>query len=127
VAEIHKISVSLPADQVTALRAAVEAGEYATASEVVRAALRDWQLKRERRLQECDRLRQLWDAGKASGKPAPLDFDGLKAEAQRRPYPLRKPSRQRLRHDREAWEDNAIRPFRFPLCFPGAGRDPLRS
>ena len=83
-AEIRKISVSLPVAQVAALHAAVEAGEYATASEAVRAALRDWQINRERRAQEADRLQRLWDAGKASGEPAPLDFDELKAEARQR-------------------------------------------
>ena len=43
---VEKMSVALTAQQVAALRAAVDAGEYATASEAVREAVRDWQAKR---------------------------------------------------------------------------------
>ena len=45
-ADIQKVSVALTGEQVAALKAAVEAGEYATTSEIVREALRDWQFKR---------------------------------------------------------------------------------
>jgi antitoxin ParD1/3/4 len=84
VAEIHKISIALTADEIAALRAAVESGDYATPGEIVREAIRDWQRKRERRQQEIFRLRELWDQGKASGEAAPLDFDELTVEARRR-------------------------------------------
>jgi antitoxin ParD1/3/4 len=40
--DIQKVNVALTGEQVTALRAAVDAGEYATTSEIVREALRDW-------------------------------------------------------------------------------------
>jgi antitoxin ParD1/3/4 len=40
--EIHKVSVALIGEQVTALKSAVAAGEYATTSEIVREAIRDW-------------------------------------------------------------------------------------
>jgi hypothetical protein len=43
-ANIEKVSVALTGEQVSALKAAVEAGEYATTSEIVREAVRDWQL-----------------------------------------------------------------------------------
>jgi len=43
------MSVALTSEQVAALKAAVEAGEYATTSEIVREAIRDWRLKRELR------------------------------------------------------------------------------
>jgi Arc/MetJ-type ribon-helix-helix transcriptional regulator len=46
VTEVRKVSVSLAADQIAALDAAVEAGEYATPGEIVREAIRDWQIKR---------------------------------------------------------------------------------
>jgi antitoxin ParD1/3/4 len=48
-ANIEKVSVALTGEQVSALKAAVEAGEYATTGEIVREAVRDWQLKRELR------------------------------------------------------------------------------
>ena len=43
-ADIQKVSVALTGEQLAALKAAVEAGEYATTSEIVREALRDWRL-----------------------------------------------------------------------------------
>jgi antitoxin ParD1/3/4 len=79
-ADIQKVSVALTGEQVAALKAAVEAGEYATTSEIVREALRDWQFKRERRQQDIKRLQQLWDEGKASGPAEPLDWDELPAK-----------------------------------------------
>jgi antitoxin ParD1/3/4 len=45
-ANIEKISVSLPQDMMDDVREAVELGSYATTSEVVRDALREWQKKR---------------------------------------------------------------------------------
>jgi antitoxin ParD1/3/4 len=66
----NKMSVALAREQVSALKTAVEAGEYATISEIVREAVRDWQLKRELRQEDIKRLRQIWDAGIASAKPA---------------------------------------------------------
>ena len=83
-ANIEKISVALTAEQVEALRAAVSTGEYATTSEIVREALREWQLKRELRHEEIKRLRQLWDEGTASGPGRLGDIDQVKNEARRR-------------------------------------------
>ena len=82
--DIQKVSVALTGEQVSALKAAVASGEYATTSEIVREALRDWQFKRELRRDEIERLRQLWDEGKASGPARPLDFDELRREARQR-------------------------------------------
>jgi antitoxin ParD1/3/4 len=45
--DIKKISIALTGEQVSALKAAVENGECATTSEIVREALRDWQYRRE--------------------------------------------------------------------------------
>ncbi len=83
-ADIQKISVALTGEQVAALRAAIEAGEYATTSEIVREALRDWQFKRALRQEDVRRLRKLWDEGKASGPAEPLDWEELRREARER-------------------------------------------
>ena len=80
-AEIEKISVALTSEQVNNLKAAVQTGEYATTSEIIREALRDWQWKREARIEDIDRLRELWRSGKASGKPAVLDSSRTRARA----------------------------------------------
>jgi antitoxin ParD1/3/4 len=79
--DVQKISIALTAEQIGALKAAVETGEYATTSEIVREALRDWQFKRELRQQDLRRLRQLWDQGQASGPATPADFDAARREA----------------------------------------------
>ena len=73
--DIQKISVALTGEQLSVLRAAVEAGEYATTSEIIREAIRDWQFKRELRQEDIKRLRKLWDEGKASGPAEPFDIE----------------------------------------------------
>ena len=82
--DIQKVSVALTGEQLAALKAAVEAGEYATTSEIVREAIRDWQFKRELRQEDIRRLRQLWDEGKASGPAEPFDIERTLAEAKAR-------------------------------------------
>jgi antitoxin ParD1/3/4 len=82
--QIQKISVALTGEQVAGIKAAVEAGEYATTSEIIREAVRDWQFKRELRREDLERLRQWWDEGKASGPAHPLDFTELRQEARNR-------------------------------------------
>ncbi len=43
---VEKISVALPSEMVSILLSAVATGEYASSSEVIRDALRDWTYKR---------------------------------------------------------------------------------
>ncbi len=83
-ANVEKVSIALTTEQLAALRAAVDAGEYATTSEVVREALRDWQLKRELKQDDIRRLRQLWQQGVASGSAGELDMAALRIEARDR-------------------------------------------
>ncbi|HWZ52822.1 MAG TPA: type II toxin-antitoxin system ParD family antitoxin [Granulicella sp.] len=59
-ASVEKISIALPAEMVKLLRQVVDAGEYASSSEVVRDALRDWTHKRSLRQQGVEQLRQVW-------------------------------------------------------------------
>jgi antitoxin ParD1/3/4 len=81
---VHKVSIALTNEQISALKRVVDAGEYATTSEVVREAVRDWQFKREMRQEDIRQLRQMWEAGKASGKMQPVDFTKLRSEARQR-------------------------------------------
>ena len=69
VAEIHKISIALTADEIAALRAAVEFGDYATPGEIVREAIRDWQRKRERRQQEISGCANCGIKARPAAKP----------------------------------------------------------
>ena len=91
-ADIRKISIALTGEQVSVLRAAVDSGEYATASEVVREALRDWQWKRELRIEDLQRLRADWRAGKKSGPAVAVDWPKTREQARRK---LRKAAQRR--------------------------------
>ena len=82
--DVKKISIALTGEQIGALKAAVETGEYATTSEIVREAVRDWQFKRALRQEDLNHLRQMWDQGKASGAVTPVDFENARREAQNR-------------------------------------------
>jgi antitoxin ParD1/3/4 len=82
--DIQKISIALTAEQVNALRIAVETGEYATTSEIVREALREWQWKRELRGEDIKRLRALWREGKDSGKATTLDLSRTRDQARQK-------------------------------------------
>jgi antitoxin ParD1/3/4 len=57
---VEKISIALPHEMVAAVRQAVDRGEYASSSEVVRDALRDWVQKRSPRQESIEELRQVW-------------------------------------------------------------------
>lgn len=59
-ATAEKISIALPPEMVSIVRDAVATGEYASSSEVIRDALRDWTFKRTLRQQGIAELRQLW-------------------------------------------------------------------
>jgi antitoxin ParD1/3/4 len=55
--EIERLTITLPAEMATAVRSAVESGDYASTSEVIRSALRDWKLKRALLLEEVEALK----------------------------------------------------------------------
>jgi antitoxin ParD1/3/4 len=65
--KVEKISIALPHDMVADMKAAVDRGEYATTSEVVREALRDWRLKRKVEELDVEDLRRLVQEGIDSG------------------------------------------------------------
>ena len=66
---IEKISIALPPEMVSVVRQAVEAGEYASSSEVVRDALRDWTQKRAMQREEVIALRRIWQKARADARP----------------------------------------------------------
>lgn len=82
--DVRKVSIALTAEQIGALKVAVESGEYATTSEIVREAVRDWQFKRALRQEDLNRLRQMWDQGKSSGPASSVDFEAARREARQR-------------------------------------------
>ena len=81
---VEKMSIALTPELAAAVRAAVANGEYVSSSEVVREALRDWQLRRALHQKELEELRHLWQEGIASGPGTLADMPAIKAEARRR-------------------------------------------
>lgn len=83
-ANVEKLSVALTADMATIVRQAVASGDYASASEVVRDALREWQQRRAVDQDVVEQLRRLWNEGLASGPAEPLDMAAINREARAR-------------------------------------------
>ena len=80
-----KISIALPPEMVSIVRSAVATGEYASSSEVIRDALRDWTHKRKLRQQGVAELREVWQqalADKSPGLPADKVLDRLERKYQ---------------------------------------------
>jgi antitoxin ParD1/3/4 len=66
-ANVEKLSVAVTPEMAALMREAVEAGEYASTSEVVRDALRDWEYRRKQRDLAIVELRRLIQEGIDSG------------------------------------------------------------
>jgi antitoxin ParD1/3/4 len=89
-ANVEKISIALPADMAALVRSAVEASDYASISDVIREALREWKARRAARSDAISEIRRLWGDGITSGPSRDLDVAALK-----------KRGRQRLEADRK--------------------------
>jgi antitoxin ParD1/3/4 len=78
-ANIERMTITLPSEMGGVVKDAVDCGDYASASEVVREALRDWKTKRALQLQELAGLKADIDKGLADlaeGRVA--DFDATR-------------------------------------------------
>jgi antitoxin ParD1/3/4 len=81
---IEKISIALPTDMLAMVREAVDGGDYASSSEVVREALREWKARRRLQGDAVQELRRQWQEGLDSGPGAPLDIGRTKRWARAR-------------------------------------------
>ena len=72
-ANVERVTVTVSAEQAAILRRTVEDGEYASTSEIVREALRDWMRKRDNELRDLEVLRGLIREGDESGPGIPAD------------------------------------------------------
>lgn len=73
---IERLTVTLPQEMASVVREAVAAGDYASSSEVIRAALRDWKTKRALQLEELAALKADIDKGLADVAAGRVrDFD----------------------------------------------------
>lgn len=60
---VERMTITLPPDMANVVKGAVATGDYASASEVVREALRDWKLKRSVQIMELEGLKSDIDNG----------------------------------------------------------------
>ena len=75
-ADIERLTITLPSEMAAVVKGAVEGGDYASSSEVVREALRDWKLTRALQLQELAALKADIDQGLADVAAGRVqDFD----------------------------------------------------
>lgn len=70
---IERMTITVPAEMAALLRQTVAGGEYASTSEVVREALRDWTRRRDAEQRELAALRDAIRAGIDSGPTIPAE------------------------------------------------------
>lgn len=79
VSSIERMTITMPSDMAAVVKAAVDAGDYASTSEVVRDALREWKTRRAIQLQELAALKTDIDKGLADVAAGRVkDFDAKK-------------------------------------------------
>jgi antitoxin ParD1/3/4 len=62
---LERLTITMPAEMAVTIKQAVEGGEYASTSEVVREALREWNARRQLMLDELSALKADIDKGLA--------------------------------------------------------------
>ncbi len=83
--DIERMTVTMPAEMAAAVKSAVDAGDYASTSEVVRATLRDWKMKRALQIEQLAALKADIDAGLADVAAGRVeDFDAARIVARGR-------------------------------------------
>src|SRR5271168_5030311 len=85
-ADLERLTITLPADMAGLVKGAVNEGDYASTSEVIREALRDWKLRRELRMGQlaelkADIARGLADV--AAGRIADFDAERIIARGRK--------------------------------------------
>jgi antitoxin ParD1/3/4 len=81
---VEKITIALTPELSALVKESVEQGDYASTSEVIRDALRDWKHKRAVQKQEIEELHRLWEAGVKSGPGRFHNMDEIIQEARSR-------------------------------------------
>jgi antitoxin ParD1/3/4 len=70
---IERMTITMPAEMAATLRQTVAGGEYASTSEVVREALREWTRARDIERRDLEALREAIQAGLNSGPGIPAE------------------------------------------------------
>ena len=80
---IERLTITLPGEMAAEVKGAVQTGDYASTSEVIRDALRDWKAKRATALAELSALRADIRKGLedvAAGRAKDFDADRIIAQ-----------------------------------------------
>lgn len=83
-ATVEKITIALTPEMAGFVRKAVIAGEYASTSEAIRDAVREWKERRDLLGYTVEELRELVQQGVESGPSSHPTIADVKAEARRR-------------------------------------------
>lgn len=83
-ATVEKITIALTPEMAGFVRNAVDAGEYASTSEAIRDAVREWKERRDLLGYTVEELRELVQEGIASEPSSRATMADVKAEARRR-------------------------------------------
>lgn len=77
--DIERLTITLPSEMAAMIKGAVDGGDYASSSEVVREAIRDWKMKRALQLNEMEALKADIDKGLADLADGRVkDFDAAR-------------------------------------------------
>ena len=79
-ADVERMTITMPTEMAAIVKNAVDTGDYASSSEVVRAALRDWKLKRTLQLEELATLKADINVGLAdiaAGRVQDFEIDRI--------------------------------------------------
>ena len=80
-AELARLTITMPGDLAAVVKAAVAGGEYASTSEVMREALREWKLRRAVQSEKLAALKADIDKGLAdvaAGRVSDFDVEKIK-------------------------------------------------
>ena len=83
-ATVEKLSIALTPEMADEVHTAVKSGDYASSSEVIREALRDWRRKRTLQDQEIKELRGFWYEGLENGESQYGSMEEIKQAARKR-------------------------------------------
>jgi len=84
---LERVTVTMPTEMSAVIRQAVDGGEYASTSEVVREALREWKTRRQWMQGELASLKADIDQGLAdiaAGRVEPFDVESIIAQGRQR-------------------------------------------
>jgi len=84
---LERVTVTMPVEMSAVIRQAVDGGEYASTSEVVREALREWKTRRQLMQGELAKLKVDIDQGLAdiaAGRVEPFDMESIIAQGRQR-------------------------------------------